>query len=76
MLSRRELTVGNIILVLMQVGMLVIMIMTPVHMGNHRHSLRTNGLVIGFHIAVIYLFPLLTSGLIDKFGRIFIAIIT
>src|SRR5699024_3234186 len=47
--------VGAIIMVLTQIIMLAIMTMTPVHMESHGHSLGAVGLVIGFHIAAMYL---------------------
>src|SRR5699024_5677897 len=45
------------------------MTMTPVHMGHHGHDLGAIGLVIGFHIAGMYLPSLFTGILIDKIGR-------
>src|SRR5699024_2318534 len=65
---------GAIIMVLTQVVMLAIMTMTPVHMGSHGHSLRAIGLVIGFHIAAMYLPSPLTGILVDKLGRFTMAI--
>src|SRR5699024_3151221 len=62
-------TVGAIIMVLTQIVMLAIMTMTPVHMGDHGHSLRAVGFVIGFHIAAMYFPSPLTGILVDKIGR-------
>ena len=61
-------------MVLTQVVMLAIMTMTPVHMGDHGHSLRAIGLVIGFHIGAMYLPSLFTGILVDKIGRSAMAI--
>src|SRR5699024_7735505 len=58
--------VGAIIMVLTQIIMLAIMTMTPVHMESHGHSLGAVGLVIGFHIAAMYLPSPLTGILVDK----------
>lgn len=54
--------------------MTAIMTMTPVHMGHHGHGLREVGLVIGLHIAAMYLPSPLTGLLVDKFGRTTMAI--
>src|SRR5699024_1163733 len=43
--------------------------MTPVHMGDHGHTLRAIGFVIGLHIAAMYLPSPLTGILVDKIGR-------
>src|SRR5699024_4663660 len=66
--------VGAIIMVLTQIIMLAIMTMTPVHMESHGHSLGAVGLVIGFHIAAMYLPSPLTGILVDKLGRLTMAI--
>ncbi|MEN1970091.1 MFS transporter [Lentibacillus sp. N15] len=68
-INKKAITVGAIIMVLTQIVMLAIMTMTPVHMGNHGHSLRAIGLVIGFHIGAMYLPSLFTGILVDKIGR-------
>ncbi len=49
--------------------MVAIMIMTPVHMQCHGHSLGDVGIVIGFHIGSMYLPSLVTGVLVDKIGR-------
>lgn len=66
--------VGAIIMVLTQIIMLAIMTMTPVHMESHGHSLGAVGLVIGFHIAAMYFPSPLTGILVDKLGRLTMAI--
>ncbi|SFL99046.1 Predicted arabinose efflux permease, MFS family [Gracilibacillus orientalis] len=67
--NKKGITVGATIMVLTQIVMLAIMTMTPVHMGNHGHSLSAIGLVIGFHIGSMYLPSLFTGILVDKIGR-------
>jgi MFS family permease len=72
--NKRGIVVGATIMVLTQIVMVAIMTMTPVHMGNHGHSLKDIGLVIGFHIGAMYLPSLVTGILVDKIGRMTIAI--
>lgn len=73
-IDKKVIITGAIIMVLTQIVMLAIMTMTPVHMGDHGHSLRAIGLVIGFHIAAMYLPSPLTGILVDKLGRTTMAI--
>lgn len=61
-------------MVLTQIVMIAIMTMTPVHMGHHGHGLREIGLVIGIHIGAMYLPSLVTGILVDKIGRMKMAI--
>jgi MFS family permease len=53
--------------------MVAIMTMTPVHMGHHGHGLSEVGMIIGFHVGAMYLPSLLTGVLVDKIGRIYMA---
>lgn len=72
--NTKGVTAGTTIMVLSQVVMVAIMTMTPVHMGNHGHSLSAIGLVIGIHIGSMYLPSLFTGILVDKIGRLAMAI--
>lgn len=72
--NQKVIIAGAVIMVLTQIVMLAIMTMTPVHMGEHGHSLRAIGLVIGFHIAAMYLPSPITGILVDKLGRLLMAI--
>ncbi|MFF2501409.1 MFS transporter [Peribacillus sp. NPDC058075] len=72
--NKRGIMVGATIMVLTQIVMVAIMTMTPVHMRHHGHDLGEIGLVIGFHIAAMYLPSLVTGVLVDKFGRTSMAI--
>ncbi|KOR80563.1 MFS transporter [Bacillus sp. FJAT-21352] len=74
MVNKRGIIVGAAIMVLTQIVMVAIMTMTPVHMRHHGHDLGEIGLVIGFHIAAMYLPSLVTGFLVDKFGRTAMAI--
>lgn len=68
--SGPALRVGATIMVLSQISMVAIMTMTPVHMRLHRQGLEDVGLVIGLHIAAMYLPSPLTGWLVDRIGRI------
>nr|WP_235420659.1 MFS transporter [Jeotgalibacillus alimentarius] len=72
-LKRRGVITGGVVMVLTQIVMVAVMTMTPVHMGNHGHALSAVGLVIGLHIAAMYLPSLVTGVLVDKLGRTFMA---
>lgn len=61
--------VGATVMVLTQLVMVAIMTMTPVHMKQHGHGLGDVGLVIGIHIAAMYLPSLFTGVLVDKYGH-------
>lgn len=65
---------GAAIMVITQVVMVSIMTMTPVHMRHHGHDLNAVGLVIGFHVAAMYLPSLVTGMLVDRFGRMAVGV--
>jgi MFS family permease len=73
LLANRGVAVGATIMVLTQVAMVAIMTMTPVHMRHHHHSLGQVGFVIGIHVAAMFLPSLVTGSLVDRFGRLPIA---
>lgn len=73
-INKRGIVVGATVMVLTQIVMLAIMTMTPVHMGRHGHSLGDIGLVIGIHIGAMFLPSLVTGILVDKIGRMAMAI--
>lgn len=60
---------GASVLILSHFVMVAVMTMTPVHMQNHGSGLSAVGMVIGFHIAAMYLPSLGTGILVDKLGR-------
>lgn len=70
----RLVRVGALVLVISQVVMVGIMTMTPVHMRAHDHSMGAIGLVIGFHVAAMWLPSLITGPLVDKIGPRIMAI--
>lgn len=61
--------IGATIMVLTQVSMVAIMTMTPVHMRDHHHGLGEVGLVIGIHVAAMFLPSPITGILVDRVGR-------
>ncbi|RTL08599.1 MAG: MFS transporter, partial [Acidimicrobiia bacterium] len=65
---------GAAVMVITQMAMVAIMTMTPVHMRAHGHDIGDVGLVIGFHIGAMYLPSLVTGVLVDRFGRITMAV--
>ncbi len=72
---RGGVAVGATVMVLTQVAMVAIMTMTPVHMREHGHSLEEVGFVISMHIAAMYLPSLLTGRLVDRVGRLPMAVV-
>ncbi len=67
--NKRGVLIGTTVMVLTQIVMVAIMTMTPVHMQHHGHSLSDVGMVIGIHIAAMFLPSLVTGVLVDRFGR-------
>lgn len=70
----RGVYVGASIMVVTQISMLALMSMTPIHMKNHGFDLGAVGVVIGIHIAAMYLPSLITGPLVDRLGRVPMAI--
>lgn len=68
-INSRGVFLGATVMVITQIVMVAIMTMTPVHMGNHGHTLSAVGMVISIHITAMYLPSLLTGVLVDKIGR-------
>ncbi len=67
--NRTGIIMGALVLVLSHIIMVAIMTMTPVHMQNHGKGLTAVGIIIGLHIAAMYLPSLGTGVLVDKIGR-------
>ncbi|MDF2680454.1 MAG: ydeG [Brevibacillus sp.] len=74
--NNRKMVVGATVMILTHVVMVAIMTMTPVHMKHHGHGLGQVGLVIGIHIAAMYLPSIITGILVDKWGRIVMAYVS
>ena len=56
-------------MVLTTLVMIAIMTMTPVHLRDHGHGLGPVGIVIGVHVAFMYLPSPLSGWLADRYGR-------
>src|SRR5699024_7972502 len=54
--------------------MVAIMTMTPIHMEDHGNGLSAVGLVIGLHVAAMYLPSPITGILVDKISRVFMVV--
>ncbi|HSO58771.1 MAG TPA: MFS transporter, partial [Paenisporosarcina sp.] len=72
--NKRGIILGATVMVITQIVMVAIMTMTPIHMRHHGHDLSDIGMVIGFHVAAMYLPSLITGVLVDKFGRLVMTI--
>ncbi|GGF91126.1 putative MFS-type transporter YdeG [Paenibacillus albidus] len=75
-MGKRGVILGATIMILTQIVMVAIMTMTPIHMRHHGHALSEVGLVIGIHIGAMYLPSLFTGILVDKIGRMAMAVVT
>ncbi|MFE0257779.1 MFS transporter [Streptomyces sp. NPDC059010] len=74
-LARRSgLIPGALTMILTQLVMVAIMTMTPVHMHDHGHGTAASGLVIAIHVGAMYLPSPLTGWLVDRYGRMRIAV--
>jgi len=59
---------GGLTMVITQLIMVAVMTMTPVHMRDHGHGLGATGVVIGLHIAAMFLPSPVTGRLADRYG--------
>ncbi|PRX96641.1 MFS transporter [Allonocardiopsis opalescens] len=66
--DRRRLVLGAAVMVLVQLVMIAIMTMTPVHMTHHGHSVGAAGLVIAIHVGAMFLPSPLSGFLVDRYG--------
>ena len=65
---------GAGIMILTQLVMVAIMTMTPIHIEHHGHSINITGLVIGAHVAGMFLPSPFSGWLVDRFGYLPIAV--
>jgi MFS family permease len=59
---------GGLAMVATQLAMVAVMTGTPIHMRDHGHGLGATGVVIGLHIAAMFLPSPITGRLADRFG--------
>lgn len=71
--SARRLRAAAVVLITTQMIMVAIMTMTPIHMVAHGHGVGATGVVIGVHVAAMYLPSPLTGRLVDRFGPLWTA---
>lgn len=67
-LDRTAVRLGGLTMVATQLAMVAVMTGTPIHMRDHGHGLGATGMVIGLHIAAMFLPSPLTGRLADRFG--------
>lgn len=72
--NSRLVILGATVMIITQIVMVAIMTMTPVYMMHHGHDITGVGIVIGIHVGAMYLPSLVTGYLVDKVGRMFMAI--
>jgi MFS family permease len=66
--GRRTLVLAASGMVIAQAVMVAVMTMTPVHLGDHQHGLSAIGLIIGLHIAAMYLPSPLAGRFVDTYS--------
>ena len=59
---------GGLAMVATQLAMVAVMTGTPIHMRDHGHGLGATGVVIGLHIAAMFLPSPITGRLADRYG--------
>lgn len=72
--NRMGIFVGGTVLILSHTIMVAIMTMTPVHMQGAGCDLGVIGMVIGLHVAAMYLPSLVTGIIVDRYGRTIMAV--
>ncbi|GAY12945.1 MFS transporter [Pseudonocardia sp. N23] len=72
--SSTGVVLGASIMVLTQLVMVAIMTMTPIHMAAHGRGLGAAGLVIAIHVAAMFLPSPISGLLVDRFGRVVVAV--
>jgi hypothetical protein len=65
---------GAGIMIITQVIMVAIMTMTPIHIQHHGHGLAITGVIIGAHVAGMFLPSPFSGWLVDRFGFLPIAV--
>ena len=64
----RAVFAGATTMVVTQLVMVAIMTMTPVHILEHGHGVAAAGMVIGIHVAAMYLPSPLSGWVVDRYG--------
>ncbi len=74
--SRRGIVTGATVMIVAQMVMIAVMTMTPVHMALHGHGVGAIGVVIGIHVAAMYLPSPLSGWLVDRYGARIVAVLS
>jgi MFS family permease len=65
---------GAGIMIITQLIMVAIMTITPIHIEHHGHNISITGIVIGAHVAGMFLPSPFSGWLVDRFGYLVIAV--
>jgi MFS family permease len=65
---------GAGIMIITQLIMVAIMTITPIHIEHHGHGIGVTGIVIGAHVAGMFLPSPFSGWLVDRFGYVVIAV--
>jgi MFS family permease len=65
---------GAGIMILTQLIMVAIMTITPIHIEHHGYAIGVTGIVIGAHVAGMFLPSPLSGWLVDRFGYLVVAV--
>ncbi len=68
-LRQRPAFVAVLAMVFGQLTMAMLMVITPLHMRSHQHSLDAIAFVISLHVVGMYLFSVFSGKLADRWGR-------
>ena len=61
-------------MIITQLIMVAIMTMTPIHIEHHGHGIGITGIVIGAHVAGMFLPSPLSGWLVDRFGYLSVSV--
>ena len=61
-------------MIITQLIMVAIMTITPIHIEHHGHAITVTGIVIGAHVAGMFLPSPFSGWLVDRFGYLVIAV--
>lgn len=74
--ASRGIATGALVMIVAQMVMVAVMTMTPVHMQGHGHGVGAVGVVIGIHVAAMFLPSPLSGWLVDRWGAGTVAVLS